>query len=778
MPFYLLIFILVFAPLSYGASGPVALTVFQALCLLGLLWVLIEGALGKRRLVRPPGLLPLGLLGALMLLQVIPLPPSLLKLLSPTAWQRYADTVWLLLPETWMPLSLNRGLTLEAFWYFSACLAIYVFASQCLAGSTPQKRALHLIAAFAGLYALISILSALVPNGHPLWLLHPWPDYASKAFGSYLNGNHYAGLMGMLLPLVTALFLLEKPVARYGDWKERLVDFFGDPRLNVHLLSGMAALLIGVSIFLSLSRGGILSSLAALMILSLLLISRSQERRRALILLGMVVVLFFSVGVFGWEPIFAAFARMRNLQGEISDGRLTYWADCFALFRDFPLFGTGFGSFIDSYAPYQSIYHGELVVNRAHNDYVELLADGGGIAVALAGWAALQVGRASWKAFGRRRRAFSVYLFLGAGAGLCAILLHSLTDYNLHIGANGIHFAFLCSLLVSAAHTTSQRNRSGSELPPLTRRLNAPALLLLTAVLIASLLLNIGGLFAASTLATIAREDSGKPDSQQLQAFLQQARQAAAWTPFDGSGRFTQGNVLAALGRHGEALQAYGEALRLRPLRYSYLQRAAHSAGALGLVELEESLLKAGVTMDQADLRPVGPFATFLLKQNRRAEAFVLVRRSLDLAPEKTGDFLTLMALQGVDWREMKEALPPRALAWQLYAAALNPQVREAEAEAAYRRAVRLVADEPRPWTGPYWAFYRFLNERKRTDEALALILDAIERFPDDAGLQRTAGSLYEQQGITILAIEAYRQALLLDPKQKWVKARLEKLGR
>ena len=122
-----------------------------------------------------------------------------------------------------------------------------------------------------------------------LWILRSWPEYAGKPFGTYVNGNHFAGLMTMLLPLCFMLYLVDKPAAHYGDWKERLIDFCSDPNIGKHLLAGFAALLCATGIFLSLSRGGILSMFGAMLLLSCLLLWRRQYRRQSLILLGFVV---------------------------------------------------------------------------------------------------------------------------------------------------------------------------------------------------------------------------------------------------------------------------------------------------------------------------------------------------------------------------------------------------------------------------------------------------------------------------------------------------------
>ncbi len=173
-------------------------------------------------------------------------------------------------------------------------------------------------------------------------------------------------------------------------------------------------------------------------------------------------------------PGLPAFATCR---ATFADGRLSYWGDLLALIRDFPLFGTGFGSFLDSYAGYQTIFQTELVVDHAHNEYFELLVEAGLTGLVLAAWAVVVIVRDSWKAYGRRRTRFATSLYLGALAGLCALLLHNLTEFNLHVGANGLYFAFLAALLVALAATSSQ-GRGRSELPQIQRqklRLVVPA---------------------------------------------------------------------------------------------------------------------------------------------------------------------------------------------------------------------------------------------------------------------------------------------------------------
>ena len=134
------------------------------------------------------------------------------------------------------------------------------------------------------------------------------------------------------------------------------------------------------------------------------------------------------------------------------------------------------------------------------------------------------------------------------------------------------------------------------------------------------------------------------------------------------------------------------------------------------------------------------------------------------------------MALHGVDWPEMSPALPDLSRSWSLYAAYLDRLGRELLAEQSHRRAVRLVATDPLPALRSYWAFNGFLQKRERYEEALSLLIDGLQLFPDSADLHAKIGTQLERQGYQVRAAEFYRKALLLNPKLGWVRKRLERL--
>jgi len=88
-PFFLLLFLLAFAPLAFGTVEHWSKTIAQLTVAVALIWCIADFWRAGEPLLRVPGLLPLLLLVCLPLLQLVPLPIPLLHALSPHAWEAY-----------------------------------------------------------------------------------------------------------------------------------------------------------------------------------------------------------------------------------------------------------------------------------------------------------------------------------------------------------------------------------------------------------------------------------------------------------------------------------------------------------------------------------------------------------------------------------------------------------------------------------------------------------------------------------------------------------------
>ena len=144
--------------------------------------------------------------------------------------------------------------------------------------------------------------------------------------------------------------------------------------------------------------------------------------------------------------------------GTITDSRSVaartgIWEDTLRMAADFPFFGTGFGTFAEVYPGYQTAHAGSTVL-FAHNDWVQLLAEGG-LAGTLAVLALIGAyAAAAAKRLARRRDREAIFLGLGGLGGLLAFLLHSFTEFNAHIPANALWFTVLAALSLKALSGT------------------------------------------------------------------------------------------------------------------------------------------------------------------------------------------------------------------------------------------------------------------------------------------------------------------------------------
>jgi O-antigen ligase len=282
--------------------------------------------------------------------------------------------------------------------------------------------------------------------------------YLGRASGTYISPNNFAGFLEMLLPLATACVLVGrmKPVVR--------------------ILLGYSALVMLAGMVVTFSRGGWVAVVVALLVLLGTLIFHRNHRLPAFLLL---VVLAVGGTVFVTNYLSKTLSYMRRVGTPGETGKLDFavrldiWTAAEQMWRDHFWWGVGPAHYDYRFREYrpESV---QMSPDRAHNDYLNLLADWGaaGGIIVLAGMVTFGAGlRKTWKYvrpsendFGRgmsNRFAFS----LGASAGLFALAVHSMVDFNLHIPANAILGVTLLALLSSNLRFATERHWLGARLP-------------------------------------------------------------------------------------------------------------------------------------------------------------------------------------------------------------------------------------------------------------------------------------------------------------------------
>jgi O-antigen ligase len=241
-------------------------------------------------------------------------------------------------------------------------------------------------------------------------------------FGPFVNRNHFAGFVELTVPVGLALMI-----------------FRGLARDMFPLASLLTIVPVG-ALILSGSRGGIVGFGFELVVLALMARARKRgaepPRLAALVLVGLA-----AIALIGWLGASEAIERFSTLHtGDVSLFRRYTMARAAAhIFFSHPIAGCGLGSLVAVYPRFETLYDG-LIVDHAHNDYMELLAEMG-LLGALCGGAFLWIlFRDAKKCFGAEQGHFSRSIHTAAITALCGLLLHSLVDFNLHIPSNALLF--------------------------------------------------------------------------------------------------------------------------------------------------------------------------------------------------------------------------------------------------------------------------------------------------------------------------------------------------
>lgn len=789
--FLTFLFCLFFAPLAFGGTKEWAVVLMEAAALTSCLLVVFSGRGGseRRQLRAVPGILPLLLFLAYILLQIVPLPPAVVSTLSPEAYRLQSRFLAPGAVPGWLPLSLDPRSTLQEFFLWGSCAMFYWTSVQLLADAGRLQRTVRALAIFGGVLSYTAIFQYFTAGNRIFWL---FPAYGASPFGPYYNRNHYAALIGMILPIVLAAFLYSSPRGAYSSWRNWVVAVWGRRTGIVHLLLGLSAVLMGLSVFLSLSRGGIVGLCLGTATFAILLILRFRQGRGKLVLVGVTALVLLAVTWFGWEPIVRRFELIAGPDRIASQLRIQYWQDSVGILCDYTLTGSGFGTFADAYRPYRTVDDNK-VLTHAHGDYIELLAEAGVVGALLIAGFWVAVLRAVLVRGWRRHDKYSLYVLFSCLGGLVAIAAHSFTDFNLRIPANGLYLFFLAGLAVSAAHTRIRRGveartgtgtgtgagEPGTLLPAAASRGRWATRVLPVVFALAAAGFHGGTLLGAYYYSRIANVDpGGRLTPEARRRYRDSAKKAREFDPLEAeyamavaSGEMLNGDLDAAA---ASAVRG----LRLAPNRGYHLQAAGGIFDLKGDSARAEQLMRAGVAADPTNAYRNRKFGSWLLAGKRTGEGLEYLRKAMAREPERTRDYVALMLLNGVAEDAIAAALPDRVVAHLRYGEYLRESGRGAMAERHLARAVELLARESKPNAGLYTGVAARYQAGKRFEEALAVLLQGCEAIPDDARLRVLAARLYVKLGKPERAVEEYQRALRLDARHDAARRELGALRR
>lgn len=451
--------LLLLAPLPFGAVevGWSAALVTVSL-LLGVLWLVWRARRGLPALPwREPILIAGGLFICLGIVQMIPMPVSLLESLSPEAAALRSEYEPAAAPpgeegneepahgSSWRPLSLYPWATRQAVLRILAYLVMALIASDLAAtGAARTSLAWALVAggSFQAVYGLAEYFS-----GHQHIFGYVKKYGTNVATGTFINRNHLAGYLEMTVPFALALGAMALARARARGGASLLQRFAAGTGRNLFIATSLLLLAFTMmtALVCSRSRMGMVSAVLSLLAVGVYLAWSGQRRGFAVaaVVVGGATLLLFSQG--GGGPILERFlAAPEQLTAGV--GRWSVWSQAIRVFASYPLLGVGLGSFQHVFAAFRTEGEG-VALTHAHNDLLELAAETGAVGCALLVVGAFLLVRSLVRC-SRDRPGFG-HLGPAAAAGVLALGFHSLTDFNLAIPGNALTLSVIVGLLVA-----------------------------------------------------------------------------------------------------------------------------------------------------------------------------------------------------------------------------------------------------------------------------------------------------------------------------------------
>jgi len=427
--------LLALAPLAIGSVHPPA---FIPLLSTELSVGLVSWALGhwRRALGQAVPAVPAGRLllafHALVLLQLVPLPPRLLRLVSPGSFA-FRDDRSLVGLTSWQPISVSPPDTLRGFVFLAGASLLYAAVFREFEDARWRRRLAGVVVATGLVMTVEAFWQAATGDTLIYGLWRPRWDWA--VFGPYVNRHHFAGYLAMAIPpaLAFAVAAVER-LARQVVGRPRGWLALGE-RVGARALAlPVVAMTLVAGLFAAASRGGFLA-----FVVSGLALPLAFPRRRLLATLGVASLVAAGVAWVGIEGLLSGFEK-RGVRAS----RLAIWRDALTMVPRFPLLGDGFNAFGTAFPGYQTAWR-EYYTGEAHNEYLQALVDTGMVGFALTAGVLVVVFRRAIAAAPRGA------LEAGLLGSLIAAACHNLVDFNWQIPANAATCAALAGVALRAA---------------------------------------------------------------------------------------------------------------------------------------------------------------------------------------------------------------------------------------------------------------------------------------------------------------------------------------
>jgi O-antigen ligase len=343
-------------------------------------------------------------------------------------------------------------------------IALFIYFAAVLAYMDSPRRLrtiVRTIVIFGFVLAFIAIIQSLLSPTRIYGIREP---RLAVPFGPFVNRHNFAGYMEMTLALPLGLM------------------FTGAIENEKRLLYLTAIALMGISLLMSGSRGGMISLVTMIFFLVALsgfgskvdgMTAEGAAQVRSVVLkvgLAFTLLLAIVVGVtlIGGESSVTRFVDSVNAS-DPTTGRTQIWKTTLEIIGAHPVAGAGLGAYGVAYTRFDP-RNGINRPEQAHNDYLQVLADAGIVGAVFGLFFIAALFRMGFK----RRRSPDIFrrgVATGALAGCFAVLVHSFFDFTLHTTSNALLFLTLAALATTGGRVERvvkrrRRRRDVPYLPP------------------------------------------------------------------------------------------------------------------------------------------------------------------------------------------------------------------------------------------------------------------------------------------------------------------------
>jgi O-antigen ligase len=279
---------------------------------------------------------------------------------------------------------------------------------------------------------------------------------ASAVTGTFINRNYFAGYLLMVIPLSIGYFFSRAAFqrSRFMGWRHRLSSLDGKT-----LLIAFGIILMILGLLFSTSGMGIVSLLLSFSLISFLF-RESQRGQR----FSRTTVLIFGLAFLwaAWIGLDAVISHFFNVS-ESFEERWMIWVNTFQIFKDFPLLGSGLGTFAQVFPMYRS-FHIRGLVTHAENDFLQLLSEVGLIGIGLLLFVfAFLFFRAVLVIRSFHSGDSKKYIGIGGLVGILALTFHSFVERNIQVPANALLFAFIWALVLKISTKETRETKEAKQ---------------------------------------------------------------------------------------------------------------------------------------------------------------------------------------------------------------------------------------------------------------------------------------------------------------------------